>query len=182
MWSFGGLDLRAIRRQHPHRNLQAPSGWVNDRDRTVSPFRSAEDLKGNAMERMKRVEDLDIRVFRAQGIVGVGAFPADPPRTSSTTPSVRSRPPVPRRSRPRPSHRAIELVSPLRGGRQAGLPAITFPRPAHGHAGAGLRRGELIRTSRNDDGIYRLLSAKLHRIDRSRSRYFALSKYDETSP
>jgi hypothetical protein len=25
------------------------------------------------MERMKRVEDLDIRVFRAQGILGVGA-------------------------------------------------------------------------------------------------------------
>jgi hypothetical protein len=74
MWSLGGLDFRAIRRQHPHRNLQAPSSWVNDRDRTVSPFRSAEDLKGNAMKRVKRVEDLDIRIIRAQGIVGVGVL------------------------------------------------------------------------------------------------------------
>jgi hypothetical protein len=73
MRSLRGLDLRAIRRQHPDRNLQAPSRWVNDRDRTISPLRSAEDLKGNALEWVKGVEDLDIRIFRAQGILGVGA-------------------------------------------------------------------------------------------------------------
>ena len=47
--------------------------WINGRDCPISPLRSAEDLKGSAMERMKGVEDLDIRIFRAQGIVGVGA-------------------------------------------------------------------------------------------------------------
>jgi hypothetical protein len=72
--SLRGLDLRAFRRQHPDRNLQAPSRWVNNRDRTISPLRSAEDLKGNAMEWVKGVEDLDIRIFRAQGIVGVGVI------------------------------------------------------------------------------------------------------------
>jgi hypothetical protein len=72
MRSVRGLDLRAIRRQHPDRNLQSPSRWVHDRDRTISPLRSAEDLKGNAMEWMKGVEDLDVRIFRAQGILGVG--------------------------------------------------------------------------------------------------------------
>ena len=74
MRSLRGLDLRAIRRQHPDRNLQSPSRWVNDTDRTISPLRSAEDLKGHAMEWVKGVEDLDIRIFRAQGIVGVGVF------------------------------------------------------------------------------------------------------------
>ena len=74
MRSLRGLDLRAIRRQHPDRNLQSPSRWVNDTDRTISPLRSAEDLKGHAMEWVKGVEDLDIRIFRAQGIVGVGVI------------------------------------------------------------------------------------------------------------
>jgi hypothetical protein len=74
MWSLGDLDLGAIRRQHPDRNLQAPPHWVNDRDRSISPPRSAEDPKGSATERVKGVEDLDIRIFRAQGIVGVGVY------------------------------------------------------------------------------------------------------------
>ena len=72
MRSFRDLDLGAIRRQHPHRNFQSPSRWVDDRDRAVSPLRSADDLKGEAMERMERVEDPDMRGFCAQGIVGVG--------------------------------------------------------------------------------------------------------------
>src|SRR5437867_13363351 len=72
MRSVRGLDLRAIRRQHPDRNLQSPSRWVHDRDRIISPLRSAEDLTGNAMEWMKGVEDMDICIFRAQGILGVG--------------------------------------------------------------------------------------------------------------
>ena len=74
MRSLRDLDLRAIRRQHPERNLQSPSRWVNDRHRTISTFRSAEDLKRNAMEWVKGVEDPDIRIFHAQGIVGVGAI------------------------------------------------------------------------------------------------------------
>jgi len=74
MRSFRDLDLGAIRRQHPDRNLQAPPHWVNDRDRSISPLRSAEDLKGSAMERVERVENPDLRAFCTQGIVGVGAF------------------------------------------------------------------------------------------------------------
>ncbi len=66
------FDLSAIWRQHPDRNLQTLSRWVNDTHGSISPLRSAEHLKGSAMERMKGVEDLDIRSFCAQGIVGVG--------------------------------------------------------------------------------------------------------------
>ena len=42
--------------------------------KTISSLRSAEDLKGNAMEWVKGVEDLHMRIFRAQGIVGVGVI------------------------------------------------------------------------------------------------------------
>ena len=73
MRSLRDLYLGAIRQQHPHRNLQSPPRWVDDRDRAISPLRSADDLKGSAMERMERVEDLDVRVFRAQGIVSADA-------------------------------------------------------------------------------------------------------------
>ena len=73
MRSLRDLGLGGIWRQHPDRNLQSPSRWVNDRDSPISPLRSAVDLKGSAMERMKGVEDLYIRIVRAQGIVGVGA-------------------------------------------------------------------------------------------------------------
>ena len=74
MRSLRGLDLSALRRQHPDRNLQSPSGWVNDTYRSISPFRSAEELNGHAMEWVKGVEDLEICMFRAQGIVGVGVI------------------------------------------------------------------------------------------------------------
>ena len=73
MRPFRHPHLRAIWRQHPDRNLQPLSRWVNDRNRPISPFRSADDLQGNTMERMKGVEDLNIRSFRTQGIVGVGS-------------------------------------------------------------------------------------------------------------
>ena len=65
--------LGAIRPQHPDRNFQSLPRWISDSDRSISPLRSAEDLKGSAMERVKRVEDLDVRTFCAQGIVSVGA-------------------------------------------------------------------------------------------------------------
>ena len=63
-----------FRRQHPHRNLQPPPGLVNDGDRAVFPLRSAKDLNGSTLERMKRIEDLDLTIFWTQGIVGVGVF------------------------------------------------------------------------------------------------------------
>jgi hypothetical protein len=72
--SFRDLHLGAIPRQHPDRNLQSLPRWVNDRDRPISPLRSAEDSQGNTMERMKGVEDLNVGSVRAQGIVGVGVF------------------------------------------------------------------------------------------------------------
>jgi hypothetical protein len=65
------LDQGAIRQQHPYRDLQTLSGPVNDGDRTVSPFRPAEDLKCRTIKRMERIENLDLGAFRAQGIVGV---------------------------------------------------------------------------------------------------------------
>jgi hypothetical protein len=74
MRPLGDPYLGAIWRQHPDRNLQPLSRWINDRNRPVSPLRSAEDMQGNTMERMKGVEDLNIGSFCAQGIVGVGVI------------------------------------------------------------------------------------------------------------
>jgi len=54
-------------------DLQSPPGWVNDTDRAICPLRSTEDLQGNTMKRVKRVEHLYVRAIRAQGIVGAGA-------------------------------------------------------------------------------------------------------------
>jgi len=66
--------LGAIWQQHPDRNLQPLSRWVNDRNRPISPLRPAEDLQGNTMERMKAVEDRNSGRFRTQGIVSVGVI------------------------------------------------------------------------------------------------------------
>src|SRR5437016_8090490 len=73
MRSLGNLDLSAIRRQHPHRNFQASPRWVDDRYSAISPLRPADHLERCAMERMEWIEDLDGRVFYAQGIVSVDA-------------------------------------------------------------------------------------------------------------
>jgi hypothetical protein len=59
-------------REHPYGNLQPLPTPVNDRHRAVFPFRSAKDLNGSTLERMKRIEDLDLTIFWTQGIVGVG--------------------------------------------------------------------------------------------------------------
>ena len=67
-------DLGTLRQQHPDGNLQSPPGWINDTDRPISPLRSAKDPQGNTMKRVKGVEDLNICIIRAQGIVGVGAI------------------------------------------------------------------------------------------------------------
>src|SRR5262245_27730919 len=58
---FSYLDLGGYRREHPHRNLQALAYWVQDRDCTVAAFGSTNDSKAIAMERMKRVENLNVR-------------------------------------------------------------------------------------------------------------------------
>jgi hypothetical protein len=72
--SFGDHDLGGFLQQHPDRNFQSPPTWVHDTDRPISSLRSAKDLQGGTMKRVKGVEDLNIRIIRAQGIVGVGVF------------------------------------------------------------------------------------------------------------
>src|ERR1700746_2202919 len=71
--SLGYFYIGAIRQQHPHRNFQASPRWVDDRDRAISPLRPADHLKGGALERVEPIENLDGRVFYAQGIVSVDA-------------------------------------------------------------------------------------------------------------
>src|SRR5438445_12328241 len=68
------LDHGALGQQHPDVNLLSPPGWVRDTDRPISPLRAAKDLQGSTTKRVKGVEDLNIRITRAQGIVGVGAI------------------------------------------------------------------------------------------------------------
>ena len=68
------LDFGAFGQQHPDGNLQSPPGWVHDTNRPVSPLRSAKDLQASTTKRVKGVEDLNIGITRAQGIVGVGAI------------------------------------------------------------------------------------------------------------
>src|SRR5215467_1597763 len=69
---FRDLDLGAIWRQHPDWNLQAPTDRVNDGDRTISRLRPPQDFNSSAVEWVERIEDLDVRLLRAQGIVGEG--------------------------------------------------------------------------------------------------------------
>jgi hypothetical protein len=68
------LDLGALRQQHPDRNLQSPPGWIHDTDRPIFALRSAKDPQESTMKRVKGVENLNIGMIRAQGIVGVGAI------------------------------------------------------------------------------------------------------------
>jgi hypothetical protein len=64
----------AVGRQHPYGNLQPLPGVVDDRNRAISPLWLAKDLNGGPIERVKRIEHLDLSVFRTQGIVGVGVI------------------------------------------------------------------------------------------------------------
>ena len=73
MRPFRDVDRGAIPRQHPDRDFQSPPDCVHDTDRSISPLRSAEDLQGSTMKRVKGVENLNLRIIRAQGIVGMGA-------------------------------------------------------------------------------------------------------------
>jgi hypothetical protein len=61
-------------RQHPDRNLQTLPGCVNNADRPIAPLGPTKDLQGSTAKGVKGVENLDLRIIRAQGIVGVGAL------------------------------------------------------------------------------------------------------------
>ena len=60
---------RALGRQHPYRNLETLPNWIHDTDRTVTALGTTNDLQNGATKRMKRIVNLDVRIFRAQGIV-----------------------------------------------------------------------------------------------------------------
>ena len=64
----------AVGRQHPYGNLQPLPSLVDDRHRPIFPLRLTKDLQADTMERVEWIEDLNVRVFCAQGIVGVGAY------------------------------------------------------------------------------------------------------------
>jgi hypothetical protein len=66
---FSYLDVRGGRREHPHRNFQALAYWIEHRDCTVAALGSTNDSKAIAVERMKRIENLNVRSVRTQGIV-----------------------------------------------------------------------------------------------------------------
>ena len=72
MRSFGNHDLGGFPQKHPDWNFQSPPAGVHDADCPISPLRFAKDLQGSPMKRVKGVEDLNIRIVRAQGIVRVG--------------------------------------------------------------------------------------------------------------
>jgi hypothetical protein len=73
VWLLRDLDLGALWQQHPDGNLESPPGWVHDTDRPIFALRSANYLQDSTTKRVKGVEDLNIGMIHAQGIVGVGA-------------------------------------------------------------------------------------------------------------
>ena len=118
--------LGTLRQQHPDRNLQSPPDWIHDVDRPISPLRSAKDPQGNTMKGVKGVEDLNICIIDAQGIVGVGAttrtfIALSPAAESPMTAAIGIR----RASFSRPSHRlgqAAARQTQSHAGRQAPRP------------------------------------------------------------
>lgn len=72
MWLARDPDFRTIWRQHPDRNFQSPAGRVDDGDRTISPIGPPQDFYSSGLEWVERIEDLDVRALRTQGIVGGG--------------------------------------------------------------------------------------------------------------
>ena len=63
-----------FRRQHPYGNLQPLPGPVNDRHRAISSLRSAKDLNGGIVERVERIEDLDLQCLLHSGYCGRGCL------------------------------------------------------------------------------------------------------------
>jgi hypothetical protein len=71
---FSDLGRGGFARQHPNRNFQTLRGCVNDADRAIAPLGLTKDLQDSTAKRVKGIEYLNIRIIRAQGIVGVGAI------------------------------------------------------------------------------------------------------------
>ena len=80
MWLPRDPDFRAIWRQHPDWNFQSPADRVEDGDRAISPLGPAQDFKSSGLEWVERIEDLDVRALRTQGIVGGGVSTENGPR------------------------------------------------------------------------------------------------------
>lgn len=70
MRSLHHRDLSGVREKHPYRNLQSLACRIYNRDCTVSPFRPPRDPQAITVQRMKRIENADVRDLRTQGIVG----------------------------------------------------------------------------------------------------------------
>ena len=62
-------DVSSIAANHPYRNLQSPACWIYNRDGTISPFWSPGDSQAITVQGMKRIENMNVRGVRAQGIV-----------------------------------------------------------------------------------------------------------------
>ena len=69
---FSYRDVRGVRREHPHRNFQALAYWIEHRDCAVTALGSTNDSKAIAVERMKGIENLNVRSVGTQGIVRDG--------------------------------------------------------------------------------------------------------------
>ena len=67
-------DFGGVGKSHPYRNLKSLAYLIHHRDRTVSPFRSPGNSQAITVQRMKRIENADVRGIRAQGIVGDSCF------------------------------------------------------------------------------------------------------------
>lgn len=63
-------DVSGIGTDHPYRNLQSPACWIYNRDRSISPFWSPGDSQTITVQRVKRIENADVRRIRTQGTVG----------------------------------------------------------------------------------------------------------------
>ncbi len=69
---LGDLHVRRIRRQHPCGNLQTLPGGFLDRDRAVSAFGFADNLKAEAVEWVERIENTNVLGFCASGYCECG--------------------------------------------------------------------------------------------------------------
>ncbi len=81
-------DVSGVGTDHPYRNLQPPARWVYNRDGTISPFWSPGDSQTITVQRMKRIENADMRGIRTQGTMGgfgtIPTFTASFPQAASS--------------------------------------------------------------------------------------------------
>jgi len=68
------LDVSAGRREHPNRDLEPTTARPHDSDCTITGLRSADDPQRTAMQRVKRIENVNVSRFRTQGIVGAAVL------------------------------------------------------------------------------------------------------------